>query len=101
GATISSLGLTADDFDGVPGCNEILNRTRPDVIAEIHRSFFEAGSRMVETNTFGGTPIKLDEWGQRDNALELNRLAAEIASDVAKEFDGHVIGSMGPSGLLP
>ncbi len=101
GATISSLGLTPDDFGGVPGCNEILNRTRPDVIADIHRKFFNAGSRIVETNTFGGNPIKLDEWGQRENTLELNHLAAEIARDVAKEFDGHVIGSMGPSGLLP
>lgn len=101
GATISALGLTADDFDGVPGCNEILNRTRPDAIADIHRSFFNAGSKMVETNTFGGNPIKLDEWGQRESTLELNRLAAEIARDVAKEFNGHVIGSMGPSGLIP
>ena len=101
GSTISSYDLKPDDFGDHPGCDEILNRTRPDIIEDIHRRFFRAGSMIVETNTFGGTPIKLDEWGLRDQALELNRLAAEIARKVAVEEAGLVIGSMGPSGLLP
>ncbi|MCX6646602.1 MAG: homocysteine S-methyltransferase family protein [bacterium] len=101
GSTISSYDLKPGDFGGHPGCNEILNRTRPDIIADIHRRFFKSGAVMVETNTFGGTPIKLEEWGLRDDALELNRLAAEIAHGVADEEGGYVIGSMGPSGLLP
>jgi 5-methyltetrahydrofolate--homocysteine methyltransferase len=101
GSTISSYNLKPVDFGGNPGCNEILNRTRPDVIADIHRRFFKSGAVMVETNTFGGTPIKLEEWGLRNDALGLNRLAAEIARGVADEEGGFVIGSMGPSGLLP
>ena len=101
GSTISSYNLDPDDFGGHPGCIEILNRTRPDIIADIHRRFIKAGSIMVETNTFGGTPIKLEEWGLRDDATELNRLGAEIARGVANEEGGLVIGSMGPSGVLP
>jgi len=102
GSTITSLGLKPGDFGDYPGCNEILNRTRPDLIAEVHRQFYESGSDYVETNTFGGTALKLEEYGLADDAFELNRLAAQIARGVADEKSGRgVIGSVGPSGQLP
>ncbi|MFH1676271.1 MAG: homocysteine S-methyltransferase family protein, partial [bacterium] len=101
GISIRNLGLNSSDYGDHPGCHEILNRTVPDRIAEIHTAFFNAGCNLVETNTFGGTPFKLDEYNLGPDARELNRLSAQIARDVADRFNGLVVGSMGPSGLLP
>ena len=53
GTQLQAADLTLDDFNGLEGCNEILNDTRPDVIEHIHRAYFEAGADAVETNTFG------------------------------------------------
>ena len=65
GTMLQQRALTAADFGGaaLEGCNENLVRTRPDVVLDIHRAYFEAGSDIVETNTFGGTPIVLAEYG--------------------------------------
>lgn len=53
GTMLQAADLTLDDFAGLEGCNEILNDTRPDVLEQIHRAYFEAGADAVETNTFG------------------------------------------------
>ena len=54
------------------GCNENLVFTRPNVIREIHEGYLEAGADIIETNTFGGTPLVLDEYGiERDDTLKL------------------------------
>src|ERR1017187_5704071 len=65
GTMLQQRNLTAEDFGGaaLEGCNENLVRTRPDVVLGIHRAYFEAGSDVVETNSFGGTPIVLAEYG--------------------------------------
>jgi methionine synthase I (cobalamin-dependent) len=65
GTMLQQRSLTAADFGGaaLEGCNENLVRTRPDVVLEIHRKYFEAGSNIVETNSFGGTPLVLAETG--------------------------------------
>ena len=59
GTRIQQLGLTADDYGGpeLEGCLEYLNVTRPDAIAGIHRSYLDAGADIIETNTFGSTPL--------------------------------------------
>ncbi|MEM9711944.1 MAG: methionine synthase [Actinomycetota bacterium] len=108
GTSIQELDLTADDFGGpeLEGCNEHLVLTRPDVIADVHRSFFEVGCDVVETDTFGGTRITLDEYDLGDQTVEINRRAAEIAREVADEFatperPRFVAGSMGPGTKLP
>ena len=108
GTTIQSLELSAEDFGGaeLEGCNEHLNLTRPDVIQSIHAGYFEAGADVVETNTFGATPLVLGEYGLAEQAYEINRVGAEIARKVADEFTapGHpryVAGSMGPGTKLP
>src|SRR5205085_10993998 len=100
--------LTADDFGGpsFEGCNEILVDTRPDVIADLHRSFFEVGSEVVETDSFGSLSITLNEYGIADRAYELNRKAAEIAKEVAHGFTTPdtprwVAGSIGPGTKFP
>jgi 5-methyltetrahydrofolate--homocysteine methyltransferase len=104
GTMLQQQNLTAADFGGphLEGCNENLVMTRPDVVLSIHRKYFEAGSDMVETNSFGGTPIVLAEYGLGDQAREINRRAAELARQAADEFSTakkprFVAGSMGPT----
>src|SRR5690349_2209690 len=79
GTMLQQRNLTAADFGGpaLEGCNENLVRTRPDVVLGIHRAYFAAGADMVETDTFGGTPLVLAEYGLADDAHELNELAAK------------------------
>jgi 5-methyltetrahydrofolate--homocysteine methyltransferase len=96
--------LTAEDFGGaaLEGCNENLVRTRPDVVLGIHRAYFEAGSDLVETNSFGGTPLVLAEYGLEADARELNLTAARLARQAAEEFSTtakprFVAGSIGPT----
>src|SRR5579864_7933974 len=88
GTMLQQRDLTAADFGGaaLEGCNENLVRTRPDVVLDIHRKYFEAGADIVETNSFGGTPLVLAEYGLHADALALNRRAAELARQVADEF---------------
>lgn len=104
GTLIQQRQLTASDFGGpaLEGCNENLVVTRPDVIKDIHRAYFEAGSDIVETDSFGGTPLVLDEYGLGAKAYELNFAAAKIAREVAAEFTTakkprFVAGSIGPT----
>src|SRR6202162_4730301 len=80
--------LTAEDFGGaaLEGCNENLVRTRPDVVLDIHRKYFAAGSDIVETNSFGGAPIVLAEYGLSADAHLLNKLSAELARQAADEL---------------
>ncbi|MBF0391934.1 MAG: methionine synthase [Alphaproteobacteria bacterium] len=106
GTQVQSMALTVDeDYLGHENCTDILTRARPDVVREIHGRYFAAGADMVETNTFGASPITLGEFGLEDEAYELNRLSAEIAREAAEQFsDGRrrfVLGSIGPGTKLP
>ena len=105
GTMIQGFSLGADDFDGKDGCNEILVATRPDVIRSIHAAYFEAGADCVETNTFGGTRLVLDEYEIGARAHELNRVAASLAREVADRYSTperprFVLGSVGPTTRL-
>jgi len=104
GTMLQQRNLTAADFGGaaLEGCNENLVRTRPDVVLDIHRKYYQAGSDIVETNSFGGAPIVLTEYGLATHAHELNRRSAELARQAADEFSSarkprFVAGSMGPT----
>lgn len=104
GTMLQQRELTAADFGGaaLEGCNEVLVRTRPDVVLDIHRKYFAAGADIVETNTFGGTPLVLGEYGLSSEAHQLNKKAAELARQAATEFARRgrpkfVAGSMGPT----
>src|SRR5258708_25745764 len=85
GTMLQQRNLSAADFGGpaLEGCNENLVRTRPDVVLDIHRKYFEAGSDIVETNSFGGAPIVLAEYGLAADPHELNQRAAELARRAA------------------
>src|SRR5215212_8495253 len=101
GATLEQFELTQEDYGGLPGrCHEALVLNRPDVIQGVHESMVEAGAEVVETDTFQGSRIKLEEWGLGEHTLEINRRAAEIARQAVGE-DRFVAGSIGPTGHLP
>ena len=108
GTNLQLMGLSPEDFGGpdLEGCNEILISTRPDLIAAVHRSFYEVGCDVVETGTFGSSPVVLSEYGLADRAREISRTGAEIAKAVAAEFSTPerprwVAGSMGPGTKFP
>ncbi len=101
GATLEQFELTSEDYGGLQGkCHEALVLNRPDVIEGVHTSMVEAGAQVVETDSFQGSRLKLDEWGLAEHTLEINRGAAEIARKAAGE-DLFVAGSIGPTGFLP
>ncbi|HEX5318255.1 MAG TPA: methionine synthase [Stellaceae bacterium] len=96
----------ARDFHDHENCTEILTVSRPDLVLEIHRAYLEAGCDAIQTNSFGGSPITLGEFGIADRAFDLNRQSAELAREAIDSFahDGRtrfVIGSVGPGTRLP
>ena len=104
GTAIQARNLTAHDFGGahLEGCNENLVLTRPDVVLDIHRGYLEVGADIIETNTFGGTPIVLAEYGLQEQVHILNETAARLAKQAAAELSTaskprFVAGSMGPT----
>jgi len=104
GTWMQAQNLTAEDFGGpeLEGCNENLVITRPDVVRRMHADYLAAGADIVETNTFGGTPLVLAEYGLADRTIELNRRAAELAREAAAAASTpgrmrFVLGSMGPT----
>jgi len=105
GTEIQKLDPKAEDFpDGKDGFNDGLSFSKPEWIKEIHRSYLQAGSDCIETNTFGSNKIKLDEYGFGNQTIEFNQKNAELARSVCDEFTDRqrfVVGSMGPTGYLP
>jgi len=88
GTMLQAFDLGLDDFEGLEGCNEVLNVTRPDVVRAVHDAYFEVGCDAVETNTFSGSRNVLDEYGIGDRCLELNKLNALRAIDIRKLRNG-------------
>ncbi len=108
GTNLQLADLTADDFGGpaLEGCNELLVVTRPDVVDRVHRSFFEVGCDVVETDTFGAFSTVLAEYGLSDRVAELNLAAARLARAAADDFSTPdrprwVAGSIGPGTKFP
>jgi 5-methyltetrahydrofolate--homocysteine methyltransferase len=88
------------ELPGFRGCNESLNMERPDLILRVHRAYIDAGADIIETNTFGGSALKLEEYGLAASCEEINERAARIAREAAGGSDVFIAGSMGPSGKL-
>jgi 5-methyltetrahydrofolate--homocysteine methyltransferase len=106
GTMLQAADLTLDDFEGLEGCNEILNVTRPDVVRSIHDAYFAAGSDVVETNTFGANWANLAEYDIPERIRELAQAGASLAREVADGWSTparrrFVLGSVGPGTKLP
>ena len=106
GTMLQQHDLTLDDFDGLDGCNEILNVTRPDVVREIHDAYLDAGADCVSTNTFGANLANLGEYDIQGRIYELAHAGAVIArvsADAWSRPDAPrwVLGSVGPGTKLP
>jgi len=104
GTAIQALDLTDEDFGGaaLAGCNENLILTRPDAIRKIHLDYAKAGADILETNTFGSTPMVLDEYGLGSKAHEISMLGAKLAREAADQVGTAqkpvwVAGAMGPT----
>ncbi|WP_235374660.1 homocysteine S-methyltransferase family protein [Caldicellulosiruptor naganoensis] len=94
GTQLIQNGLKEDE------CPDLWSVTKPEVIAKIHRDYFEAGSDCVETNTFGANREKLKKYELEHEADKINKAAVLLAKDVAKDFGGYVGLSVGPTGRL-
>ncbi len=104
GTALESMELDAESYGGKPlvGCNEALVLHAPEAVVRLHELYLEAGADVVETDTFGATPVVLAEYGLEDRAGEINRRAAELARDAAAKHAAPgrhrwVAGSMGPT----
>jgi 5-methyltetrahydrofolate--homocysteine methyltransferase len=107
GTQLMALELSAEDFGGerYVGCNEALVLSRPGIVREIHAAYLKAGADVVETDSFMGSRLKLDEYGLAEKTLEINRRAAELAREACDaiatpDHPRFVAGSMGPTGML-
>ncbi len=94
GTMLQDAGLT----DG--GAPELWNVTQPDKVRAIYKAYVDAGSNIIETNTFGGTSARLKMHHLQDRVLELNRAGVQLAKEVAAPAGVLVAGSVGPSGEL-
>jgi len=113
GTMIQRHKLEEEDYRGeafkdaeksLKGNNDLLSITRPEIIKDIHRQYFEAGADMAETNTFSGTTIAQADYGLEDAVYDINFQSAKIAREVADEMTAKephkprfVIGTMGPT----
>jgi 5-methyltetrahydrofolate--homocysteine methyltransferase len=106
GTQIQGHQLKAAEFGGKEGANDLLTLTRPDLIEDIHARYFAVGCDVVETNTFGSSRLKLDEYDVGHRTYEVNFRAAILARRAADRFTTpdwprFVAGSIGPTGMLP
>ncbi|HVG29571.1 MAG TPA: methionine synthase [Pyrinomonadaceae bacterium] len=108
GTSLQSQNLTPEDYGGAQfeGCPEYLLISKPSAVENVHAAFLAVGCDVVETDTFGGLPFVLGEYGIAGMAYELNLKAAQLARRVAADFStkAHprwVAGSMGPGTKLP
>ncbi|HEX6303649.1 MAG TPA: homocysteine S-methyltransferase family protein, partial [Anaerolineales bacterium] len=86
---------------GFEACFDALNVNRPELVAEIHRAYIEAGAQIILTNTFGANRYKLAEHGLEDKVVEINRAGVELARRVvlASFKEVLVAGDAGPLGV--
>ncbi len=108
GSNLQSQNLTIEDWGGAnfENCSENLLYTKPEAIEQVHLGFLDAGCDVIETNSFGGGEVVLQEFGIVDKAYDVNKKAAELAKRLANDYSTNVqprfvAGSIGPGTKLP
>jgi len=108
GTFLQSLNLSIDEWGGpnFENCSENLLYTRPDAIRQVHTAFLDAGCDVIETNSFGGSEVVLQEFGIADKTYDVNFKAAALAKEIARDYSTadkprFVAGSIGPGTKLP
>ena len=106
GTMLQAANPSLADFQGLEGCNEILNVTRPDIVRSVHEAYLEVGVDCVETNTFGTNLPNLAEYDIADRITELSAAGARLAREAADAYSTPqhrrwVLGSIGPGTKLP
>jgi 5-methyltetrahydrofolate--homocysteine methyltransferase len=107
GTMLQDAAPSLEDFQGLEGCNEILNVTRPDIIESIHDAYFDTGVDSIETNTFGANWSNLSDYEIDDRIEELAAAGAAIGRRSAEKYEAQdgrmrwILGSMGPGTKLP
>ena len=107
GTMLQDAAPSLEDFQGLEGCNEILNVSRPDIIESIHDAYFDTGVDAIETNTFGANWSNLSDYDIDNRIEELAEAGAAVgrkSAEKAEAQDGRmrwVLGSMGPGTKLP
>ncbi|MFI3330442.1 MAG: methionine synthase [Rikenellaceae bacterium] len=113
GTMIQGYGLGEEDYRGqeykdstykLLGCNDLLVKTAPHIISEIHENYLKAGADIITTDTFNANYISLSDYGQEDKAYELNFTAVTLARELADKYTlqnptkpRYVAGSVGPT----
>ena len=92
GTMIQSYELSEEDYRGnifsdwssdLKGNNDLLSITQPEIISNIHKAFLEAGSHIIETNTFNSNAPSMADYAMEDRVYELNLVGAKVARDAA------------------
>ena len=93
GTSLQNQNLTAEHFGGEQynGCNDYLVITYPQAVEKVHRSFFEVGVDVVETDTFRANRLTLGEYGLGDKTYEVNHAAATLARRLAEPVHGQIV----------
>jgi 5-methyltetrahydrofolate--homocysteine methyltransferase len=94
------------DYHGHENCTDVLCESRPDLVREIHLGYLRAGADALQTNSFGGSPLTLGEFGIAGKAYDINLRSAELAREAIEAVAGDgrarfVFGSIGPGTRLP
>lgn len=113
GTMIQRYKLTEEKYRGerfknieqlIQGNNDILTLTQPEIIKEIHKKYLDAGSDIIETNTFNANTVSMEDYSMEEIVYEMNYASAKLAKEIADEFTTinpekprFVAGSMGPS----
>lgn len=111
GTMIQQYQLTEEDYRGdrfadwpsdLKGNNDLLSLTQPQIISDIHKAYLEAGSDIIETNTFNATRVAMADYGMQDLSAEINRESAKLARQIADAYSTadkprFVAGVLGPT----
>ncbi|UCH66138.1 MAG: homocysteine S-methyltransferase family protein [Ignavibacterium sp.] len=93
GSMLMQKGLQAGE------CPELLNLEKPEIVKEVAELYFESGADIIQTNTFGGTPLKLSDYSLEDKCTEINKAAVQIVKSVT-DGKAFISGSCGPTGKM-